>query len=296
MKSLEEQITDLQLEVASLKRAAGRLKKLEEDYEAKKAELPKLEKKVDKEYQDILNLKKKGWIDLFLDQQEEREKLIEKEKQEYYDAHVQLKNTKKALELMEFEIEILSDKASNLNEKGLLLQKLKFKQKHTIELSIKKESDKALVIKNRIKATFHKLIKSGRNIQVHLEEIHGSLIKIETWQNHELSDPQKEKIFKEEFEKIKKALHKQNLELMKYTFEVEKLSEFDKHIGADKKADLEKISTECTSLKENLALFVETILNNLSANPNLQHELTKLKAKIVEIQYSIDQTTKLLQG
>ena len=51
-----------------------------------------------------------------------------------------------------------------------------------------------------------------------------------------------------------------------------------------------------TSLKENLAPFVETILNDLSPNPNLQHELTKLKAKIVEIQYGIDQTTKLLQG
>jgi hypothetical protein len=53
--------------------------------------------------------------------------------------------------------------------------------------------------------------------------------------------------------------------------------------------------TECTSLKGKLALFVETILNDLSTNPNLLNELTKLKAKIVEIQYSIDQTTKLLQ-
>jgi hypothetical protein len=295
MKSLADQILDLQLEVANLKRAAGRLKKLEKEYEVQKAELPKLEKKVDKEYQDILNLKKKGFIDLFLDQQEEKEARMEKEKEEYYEALVQVKNAKKALELMEFEIEILREKASKLSEKGLLLQKLKFKQKHTIELSVKKESDKAIVIKNRLKVTFHKLIRSGQNMQVHLEEILSGLVKIETWQNYDLSIPEKEKIFKEEFEKIKKVLHKQNLELLKYNFEVEKLLEFEKFIGADKKADLEKIAIECTNLKGKLALFDEQILSDLSNDSNLQNELTTLKAKIVEIQYGIDQSTKLLQ-
>ena len=295
MKSLEEQITDLQLEVAALKRAAGRLKKLEKEYEVQKAALPQLEKKVDKEYKDLLDIKKKGWTDLFLDREEEKAEQLEKEQEEYYNALLQVKNAKKTLELMEFEMEILQEKASKLNEKALLLQKLKFKQKHTIELKIKKETDKAILVKNRLKIIFHKINQSGKKIKVHLEEILSCLFKMETWLNYDISDEEKAKILDEEYNKIENFLLKQNQELSQYLFEVDKLKELQKDVDEHKKADLEKVVTESTGLKENIALFVEIISNDLSTDPNLQQKLIKLKAKITEIQYNIDQTNKLLQ-
>ncbi len=301
MKSPEDQILNLQLEVANLKRTVGYLKKLEKQLQAKQAGLAKLDHQVENKYRDILALKKKGLIDLFVDQQEEKKELAEQKKLDYHDAIVQLKDAEKAIKIMEFEIEILREKAVKLPEKELLLQQLKIKK--TLpdeivpkkEIPSKKESDKEILIKNRFKIAAHKLITSGRKIQVYLEDIENALNQIETWQNYQLSEIEKERIFREELAKIEKVLNEQKQEMRKFSFELKKLSEFEKIIAIKKRADLEKVMTECTSLKGKLALFVETILNNLSTNPNLLNELTKLKAKIVEIQYSINQTTKLLQ-
>lgn len=295
MKSLADQITALQLEIASLKRAAGRLKKLERQLQLETSQLTKLEKKVEKEYKDILELKKKSWIDLFLDQQAEKEKRLEKENKEYYDAMVQLKDTERSIKLIEFEIDILREKAAKLNDKELLLQKLKHKQKHTIELSVKRASDKEIVQKNRRQNTFHKLIRSGRKIQMHLEDIQSSLNKIETWLNYDLNPREKKKIFVEEFVNIDKILFKQNLELIHYNAELERLPEFEDFIDTKSRKDFEKTAAQCFSLREQLTLLAKNTLNSVSSYQHLQNELTKLKAKIIEIQSNIDQTTRLLR-
>jgi DNA repair exonuclease SbcCD ATPase subunit len=295
MKSLADQILELQLEVANLKRAAGYLKKLEKQLLAEQAGIAKLEQKVGKEYQDILNLQKKSFLDLFLNQQEEKAERLKKAQQEYHDAVVQLKDAEKAIKLIEFEIEILREKVSKLPEKELQLRQLKLKKNQTIELSVKKESDKTIVLKNRFKIASHKLMNSGRKIQVYLEEMENALNQIETWQNWDLSQPEKMKIFEIEFEKIEKALHKQNHELLHYNIALKNLSKFEKFINSNDRKDLKKIIPDCNALKRKLELFAEKTLIDLSKTRNLQNELTKLKAKIVEIQHAIDQTIRLLQ-
>ena len=162
MKSLAEQILELQLELANLKRTAGRLKKLEKQLEEERAGLSGLEKKVDKEYRDLTGLNQKSWVDMFLDREEERKRLDGKGKTGILQCRFQLKNAEKGFELMEFEIEILREKACRaFGKRSCYLQKLKYKQKYTVELSIKKESDKAIVLKNRLKVIFHKLTRLG---------------------------------------------------------------------------------------------------------------------------------------
>jgi hypothetical protein len=73
-----------------------------------------------------------------------------------------------------------------------------------------------------------------------------------------------------------------------------KLKTFDQDLNSKERMDVEKIWSDGKKLKGNLELFADNILNNLSVGQNLQNELTKLKAKIVEIQYGIDQMIKLL--
>lgn len=295
MDNLIDQILALQLEIANLKRVAGRLKKLESRQLLEQVELTKLEQKVQKEYQDILELNKKSLIDLFVDRKEDREERLEKEKKDYYEAVMVLKNAEHRIKLLEFEINILREKTAALPEKERLLKLLKLKKKHTIDLSAKKESDKDIVVKNRFQVAFHKLIRSGQKIQVYLEQIQNSLFKIETWQTWNLSQAEKMKIFKEEFESIEKVLHELSPELANYNKTLQNLTEFEKYLAAADRSSLEKIESECLDLNQKLTLFAESLLNDLPGKGNLQNDLTKLKAKIVAIQYDIDQAAKLLQ-
>lgn len=293
MESLDEQILALQLEIASLKRTAGRLYKLEKQYQVEQAQLNKMEQKTAKEYEDILKAKKKGWIDLFIKKNKEKEENLEREKQEYFNAAIELKNAERAVGLIKFEINILKEKVAKIATKEKMLQGLKRKKEKIATTTAKQESDEAILLKNRIQIAFHRLSRSATRVQVHLEEMESSLNKIETWLNWHFDQAGKERlILEEEFENIEKALENQRLEFVDFQAALQKLSAFKKHTKPSIFKDFEKIAEDCNALKIKIESLTKTALTPTSKPKNLQNELTKLKAKINEIQYEIDLAKK----
>lgn len=293
MDNLVDQILALQLETATLKRTAGRMKKLEDRRLLEIQELKRLDRIAQQKYQALSQPAKKNWKDLFFDRQEERQRIADKLSQEYYAAALALKEAEQKIKLLEFEIGIIREKVAAIPEMEAKLQRLKREKENAAAIAIKRESDHDIVLKNRFRVASHQLIRSGQNIQLYLDAIENSLNQIETWQNWQHLQSEKEKIFRQEFDYIEKALQAQTSELSSFNNALQKLSGLDQFIDPGQLGDMEKITKDCIQLKTRIERFIKNTLENLSAKPDPGNELTKLKARIVEIQSQIDQSVRL---
>ncbi len=293
MDNLVDQILALQLETATLKRTAGRMKKLEDRRLLEIQELKRLDRIAQQKYQALSQPAKKNWKDLFFDRQEERQRIADKLSQEYYAAALALKEAEQKIKLLEFEIGIIREKVAAIPEMEAKLQRLKREKENAAAIAIKRESDHDIVLKNRFRVASHQLIRSGQNIQLYLDAIENSLNQIETWQNWQHLQSEKEKIFRQEFDNIEKALQAQTSELSSFNNALQKLSGLDQFIDPGQLGDMEKITKDCNQLKTRIERFIKNTLENLSAKPDPGNELTKLKSRIVEIQSQIDQSVRL---
>lgn len=130
MSPLQEEIKKLLEEHQAVKKSESRLGELAAEITQSKQDLVRLERLIEKEYQDMEKLEKIGMKALFYKVLGNQEEQVEKERQEYLQVSLKYDQVRKNLELLEFENNILQKKISagpdiekRLNELSLLQEK-----------------------------------------------------------------------------------------------------------------------------------------------------------------------------
>lgn len=299
MESLDDQIMALQTELANLQMVKKRLRELKLSEAAKKQQKTKWGLLVEKEYQDIINLDKKGFADLFFDLQAERASQLEKEKQEYLEAVIKYKNVVSALQLVEFEIKVLSEKVEKLPKvKKQLKQLLAEKRKLPLDVETKakiKALDTVVAVCNRLKNVILQVMKVGDPLLFQLDKIEGALNKIATWSNSNLDQRAKNKIFSEEFDKIEEALNIQHAKMMHFGIALQKLMAFEGLNEAVPTEAFTELDFGMRRLRKELEHFEEDIINGLINNWGLQGEVANLNGEVKRIAYDLKEVIKTLQ-
>jgi|GEM_PF-2517626 len=177
IKNIKQQLNSLeriQTHVSTLNHKKKKLEKLQAGLQLK------VEKEFE-EYQDIKQRNEQAIRNLFLLPDEEK---LEKEKQEYFEAVLDLRKVDKEIELLQFESTILSEKLGQKKElQNSLMDLIKIRAAQKVQELRKNESFKALEQKVEMQDAIIYLIdgirSKAQDNQVRIEETLTSLNQIE---------------------------------------------------------------------------------------------------------------------
>lgn len=179
--NIDQQLAALKVQFNTLERLQVHLESLEEKRHALLKKKARLDLKVEKEYDDYQRVKdqnEKALRNLFLLPDEEK---LEKEKEEYFEVVLAVRKVEKELSLIDFEIKILKDKASkieDLRNKLTDLKKVKAQQliRDSTEIQVlQQQHDKQGAIIEGIAS----INEQGSDCLIRLNEIKDSLLQIE---------------------------------------------------------------------------------------------------------------------
>jgi len=150
-------------------------------------ELRRLEKEVDKEYKDVEELENLSIKKLFHKILGSKEEQLEKERQEYLQAVLKLKDYKKKVELIEYENDLISGKTGDLPALQKKLNNLKERRLYELVRSsapegkivskLLKKQDEFLI---RAKSIDEAMIEGGASLK-HLNALENQLGKVTNW-------------------------------------------------------------------------------------------------------------------
>lgn len=177
---IDQEIAALKIQFNTVERLRLHLKGLEEKRHALVKDQARLELKIEKEYDDYQRVKdqnEQALRNLFLLPDEEK---LEKEKQEYFEVVLEVRKIEQELNLIDFEIKILKNKATKIEDlRGKLtdLQKVKTQQliRDSTEIQVlQQQHDKQGAIIEGIES----MNEQGNDCVVRLKEIEDSLYLI----------------------------------------------------------------------------------------------------------------------
>jgi multidrug efflux pump subunit AcrA (membrane-fusion protein) len=122
---IQQNIHAVLAEIADLKKVQDHVAALEVDLQEAHKKLRKAKINLDKELRDVEELEKIGIKSLFYKTLGGKEEQLEKERQEYLNAALHYKELNKSIELIEFELNILTKKSRRVDELNTRLDALK---------------------------------------------------------------------------------------------------------------------------------------------------------------------------
>ncbi len=149
LSAIQERIRETLEEFETLRNVDQHLLDLEAELKESYDKLRALDKVLDKELKDIESLEKLGVKSLFLKTLGNKEKQLEKERQDYLEASLKYKDLKQSVELLEFERDVLKKKTNRLPVIKKELEQLKESRK--AEILARKDS----AIYNELKEILH---------------------------------------------------------------------------------------------------------------------------------------------
>ena len=144
-------------EIESLKAVERHYRTTEEQLATTQSEMKALEKRIDKELQDIENLEGLSVKSIFYKVLGSKEEQMERERQEYLQATLQLKENRKGIEILEYELGLLKKKVTDIADHELRLEHLKELREKEIMMSSSNLRKKLVQIYNEIDHS-HRLI------------------------------------------------------------------------------------------------------------------------------------------
>lgn len=151
ISNIQKQIKSVLEEFKSLQNVKAHLDETEAKLATSYNKMKALDKMLDKELKDIEKLEKLGIKSLFHKALGSKEEQLEKERQEYLEASLQYKESKKSVELMEFERDLLAKKINSLPKIQAHLEELKKARAQEIMNSSN------ITVRNEFSEIIHKL-------------------------------------------------------------------------------------------------------------------------------------------
>lgn len=140
---VQKQIRKTLEEFSSLKNVQSHILQIEEDLEKLYADRKTMEKQLENELKDIEKLESMSLKSLFYKTLGNKEQQMDKERQDYLQASLKLKEQKKEIELLEYERNLLRKKTVNLGKLEKKLEQLKEKRKveilHSPHINLRNE-------------------------------------------------------------------------------------------------------------------------------------------------------------
>lgn len=283
---IDQQIATLKVQFNTLERLQVHLESLEAKRHALLKTKARLDLKVEKEYDDYQRVKdqnEKAIRNLFLLPDEEK---LEKEKEEYFEVVLAIRKVEKELSLIDFEIKILKNKATkieDLRRKLTDLQKVKTQQliRDNTEIQVlQQQHDKQGAIIEGIES----INEQGNDCLVRLNEIKDSLLQIEIEKRSKTSRKVIEKRVLRQLNVIYNHLAKLQIGFTK--------------MEAQSTANSKWIETNNQQLPDwekklaPLRQFADDFFIQLIKQNHLNREFVKSKNQVIQLKFQLDEIIK----
>lgn len=297
MSQDEEKILALKEQLDDLLRVEEYYKELTLKIDKEKKHLKQLEYIAELEYQDILDLEKKTFVDFFIDYSIEREKQKEKEQDEYLAAVMDCRNLARAIKGLEFQAGILEEKVKGIPdlkmELHLLLNLREGKlKKTTLVPSVKKAGKASSEWLNKI----FTLIDNAKEIELRLLEINTCLDRIATWgvMNKRYSEDRRRHILRDvsNLESVLVWLRSDMIQLETKINTLHQKGHLQELVSDGVMENFEKVYTRFT---KQIQRFMSAIVDNTIMPSTLADRCTVLKSLAKSFEYELKQVFYYLE-
>lgn len=176
----------------SIELAQKRLLHVNEQLDAKLNKLNELDASWRKEHKDVEKLENLSLRSVFVKVLGDKEKQLEKERQEYLAAFMKYEEFKKTLEILNFEKEVLEQKVAKTDVVEATLKQLMQDRKQELLKNGSPEGQVILKIENQMRASYlnrkevFEAIEFGKLAQSNLAQLHKLLREAKTWGNWDM--------------------------------------------------------------------------------------------------------------
>ena len=163
---LQQQIFDTIQEIVQLERVEEQLKVTKRELEEAYDEYEYLDKKIEEELRDIEKLEGLSTKAIFHKILGNKEKQIEKERQEYLELSLKEEDTKNSIKLLEYEVNLLEAKLGSKSELKTQLERLKQKREEEIIRSDPALRQQLVDISHKLESNYQYKVELAQAIEV----------------------------------------------------------------------------------------------------------------------------------
>lgn len=297
MADLLTQIQELKIQLDAIHRAGRYREELARNRSVQKAKLDHLGLAMDQEHRDMVALEKRGIKDLFIKIIDKEEKL-EKEKEEYLQAAISFQEAKKELELIDFEIQVMREKESELEEIEARLKVL-YEKRETDILDNQPNHPLKPVLEelarwNQIERELEEAIQHGSNAQLILEGVSQNLNRAKSWAYNNMREINyRLRMITEEVDEARLRLPKLRIEFVKFEQEIKEVFEYPELESWQHNPynGLQQVQ----QLVRDLGHFTQDFVRGLTYHRNLPHQLHQTHTLADNLRHQTESSVKWLR-
>jgi hypothetical protein len=280
MADISARIQELHLQLETIERSQRYRDELKRKVQAAQQAREQLVRAVDKERQDVVELESWSLKELFV-KMTDREEKLEKEKEEYLQAAIALKEADKEVEMIEFEIGVLEEKIGRQAVLKAELQSLYDQREADLIRDNPGHPLKPILLKlarlRQIERELEEALERGGEVRLILIEVGRHIHAGKNWSHNVMRDRlYRRRMIAEEVDGARLRLPKLRMEFVKFESEVKELFQFPefeqwKHDHWAGILQIKQLVQDLTTLTQS---FVKGIFQDMAIQRQLHSTLT----------------------
>jgi len=294
---MKEKIRELQDQLTAITQAKRYLLEIDKKLIIEQDKTDRLRILVEKEYQDVQRLKEQSLGKMLMGLLQDKSAELEKEKQEYLEAVLLLREAEKSEELLRFEKGVLTEKISK--ENALQTELAQVRQAYINKAIHSKnhvpliETLNEIARSERLEKELQEVLDLGESCQLKLTSMQNSIHQmVSTISLGKTFRPTRE-LFSQ-VEKLEKTLLHLRSDFLKYDADLREISHYTE-ISPSISHDNHWRQKMIYNVAERINKFTENFVRNIVNDFSVQQQMTTAQSFLHEIHYAIGQIQKEVQ-
>ncbi|MCB0630187.1 MAG: hypothetical protein R2824_11860 [Saprospiraceae bacterium] len=280
MEDISERIQELQTQLETIQRSQRYREELRRKLEAAGQERERLAVVMDKERRDVEQMESWSLKELFV-KVTDKEAQLEKEKEEYLQAAIALKEAEKEMEMIRFEVGVLEEKINKQESLQAELEELLRQREEDILRRNPDHPVKPVMQKiARLRQIERELVEAldrGGDVRLNLIEVGRHIHSAKSWSHNVMRNAMyRRRMIVEEVDGARLRLPKLRIEFVKFESELKEVFQFPefKHWEHDQWGGLQRIQQLVQELSGLTQVFVQGFMRDLMVQKQLHNTLT----------------------
>lgn len=294
---MKEKIRELQDQLTAIEQAKRYLLEIDKKLIIEQDKTDRLQILVEKEYEDVRRLKEQSLGKMLVGLLRDKTAELEKEKQEYLEAVLLLREAEKSEKLLHFEKQVLTEKVS---KEGALRTELTQVRQAYIEKAIPSKSHVPLIEtlneiarSERLEKELQEVLDLGESCQLKLTSMQNSMHQMASNISLERTFRPTRDLFAQ-VEKLEKTLLSLRSEFLKYEADLREISHYTE-ISPTVSHNNHWRQKMIYNVAERISKFTENFVRNIVNDFSVQQKMTTAQSFLHEIHYAIGQIQKEVQ-